>query len=220
MTTADIAVLTIIALSALLAFARGFVREILSIFGWVGATIVAFYAFPIARPFLRQYITVPLAADIITGVAIFVIALIILSTVGHYIAQAVRGTAMNAVDRSLGFIFGVARGAVLVVLAYMLVVWTFPQSLESPWLRDAQSRPWVDQGAMLVRALVPEETIADTAERAEEARERVERGAEAADRLRELSTPQPAPNKDASDTEPVYNEGSREQLERLIENAR
>ena len=91
----DIAILIILAISAFLALARGFVAEVLSIAGWLGAALVTLWTFNDARPYLRQYIEMQLLADILTGVGIFVVALVIFSTISHLIARVVKGSALS-----------------------------------------------------------------------------------------------------------------------------
>jgi len=164
----DIAILIILAISAFLALARGFVAEVLSIAGWLGAALVTLWTFNDARPYLRQYIEMQLLADILTGVGIFVVALVIFSTISHLIARVVKGSALSAVDRSLGFVFGVVRGAVLVCLAYLLLTWVFPETRRPPWLENARMLPWVQAGAEYLKTLVPQEALAGAIDKAKQ----------------------------------------------------
>ena len=71
----DIIVIAVIALSALFAFARGFVKEALSIAAWVGAGLITLYGLPALRPVAQKYITTPLLADAVAGVTLFVVSL-------------------------------------------------------------------------------------------------------------------------------------------------
>jgi membrane protein required for colicin V production len=164
----DIAILIILAISAFLALARGFVAEVLSIAGWLGASLVTLWTFNDARPYLRHYIEMQLLADILTGVGIFVVALVIFSTISHLIARVVKGSALSAVDRSLGFVFGVVRGAVLVCLAYLLLTWVFPETRRPPWLENARMLPWVQAGAEYLKTLVPQEALAGAIDKAKQ----------------------------------------------------
>lgn len=227
----DIAVILILLLSALLAFLRGFVREVLSIAGWVGAALVTIWAFPQTTWFMRQYISIELLADVVTGVGIFVVTLIALSAVSHYIAKGVRGSAVNAVDRSLGFLFGLLRGAVLVSLAYLLVVYFYPEPDQRPaWIREARSEPWLSRGAEVLRQLVPDDRLDEGFRQIDTARDQVERGADAVQMIQEITpqlspsrpapAPQGMPNEDAPEDEAGYNQPQRDQMNRLIENMR
>jgi membrane protein required for colicin V production len=144
------------------------VAEVLSIAGWLGAALVTLWTFGDAKPYLRQYIQMQLLADILTGVGIFVVALVIFSTISHLIARVVKGSALSAVDRSLGFVFGIARGAVLVCLAYLLLTWVFPETRRPPWLENARMLPWVQAGAEYLKSLVPQEALAGAIDKAKQ----------------------------------------------------
>lgn len=142
--------------------------EVLSIAGWLGAALVTLWTFNDAKPYLRQYIQMQLLADILTGVGIFVVALVIFSTISHLIARVVKGSALSAVDRSLGFVFGIVRGAVLVCLAYLLLTWVFPETRRPPWLENARMLPWVQAGAEYLKSLVPQEALAGAIDKAKQ----------------------------------------------------
>ena len=163
-TVGDLIVIVILAVSALVAFLRGFVREVLTIAVWVGSLIATLYAFPYLRPYMRDIIANPPFADAAAAIAAFVGAMVVLSLVSHYIAKLVRGSALNAVDRSLGLAFGVLRGAVFVCLGYLLIMWATGSPARATreatvgsgasatdrvptWVRDARTRPLVAAGA-------------------------------------------------------------------------
>jgi membrane protein required for colicin V production len=159
MTSADLIIIAILALSALLAFMRGFVREVLSIGAWVGAALATIYGFPLAQPFARKYIEVALFADIAAGVTIFVVALIILTILSHALSKNVRDSALGAVDRSLGLLFGLVRGAVLVCLAYLVMAWAIPKEDRPVWIAESRTLPLVQQGADLLLKILPESAL-------------------------------------------------------------
>jgi membrane protein required for colicin V production len=159
MTSADLIIIAILALSALLAFMRGFVREVLSIGAWVGAALATIYGFPLAQPYARKYIEVALFADIAAGVTIFVVALILLTILSHALSKNVRDSALGAVDRSLGLLFGLVRGAVLVCLAYLVMAWAIPQEDRPVWIAQSRTLPLVQQGAGLLLKILPESAL-------------------------------------------------------------
>ncbi len=128
-TIVDGIVLAVIVISAVLAYARGLVRESLSILGWIVAALAGISFAPMAEPLLRE---VPVLKDIIgtsceLGIlagfaAIFAVALIIVSLFTPLIAGAVQNSAIGPIDQGLGFLFGIVRGVLLIVIA--LVVYT------------------------------------------------------------------------------------------------
>ncbi len=157
----DWAVVAVLVVSGALAFARGFVREALSVAGWVAAAFAAFAAFPTLGPVLREWVGIDWVADVIAAGSVFLLVLVFVSVISGYVADRIHNTEFKTVDRSLGFLFGLARGALLVVLAYMLAAWIFAQDKEPPLMATAKLRPIVAQGAALLESLVPEDMRGD-----------------------------------------------------------
>jgi membrane protein required for colicin V production len=156
MTWFDLAMLAVLAISALLAFYRGFVREVMGVGAWVGAIAVAFWFAPFVEPRFEQWIHQKEFADPAAIATVFIIALIVFSVISGWIGALVRGSALGGVDRTLGIVFGLARGAVLLVICYVLAgLVTTPQDWPQP-IRDARLLPYVYEGAQQVVALLPE----------------------------------------------------------------
>src|SRR5690606_23399446 len=155
--------------SGLLAFARGFLREVLSVGAWIGAAAATIYGFPLAKPFLRDHISTQLLADVITGVVIFVVSLGILSTLSHVISRNVRGSASGPVDRSLGLLFGLLRGAVVVCGAWLLLALVMAPADRPDWITEARSLPLVEAGAQALAGLLPNAAVERGAEAVDEA---------------------------------------------------
>lgn len=157
MNALDIVMIAVLALSGLGGFLRGFVQSVLAIAAWVGAVFVTMYGFPHAAPIARDYISLRLAADLAAGVALFVGSLIVLAFVRHRIAGLVRSSALSALDRSLGFVFGVAFGAVLLCVAYFGASWAAgPRQNWPDWAREAKGLPVVESLTLGGCALGPE----------------------------------------------------------------
>ena len=126
-TIVDGIVAVIIILSAVLAYSRGFVREVLSIGGWILAAVVAYILAPRVEPLVKE---VPVLKDflgpscelamIAAFAGVFAVALIIFSVFTPLFAGAVQRSALGGIDQGLGFLFGVARGAVLVAIAFIV----------------------------------------------------------------------------------------------------
>ena len=148
MNTLDLIVLAIIGISGLFAFARGFVREALSIGAWVASGFVAIYGFPTVRPIARSLIGNPTVADIVAGAALFLGALVILTLATAALASRVKGSALSALDRTLGFVFGLIRGAVLACLAWVLLAWAWPEAEWPDWAQKARLKPFLESGTV------------------------------------------------------------------------
>ena len=208
----DILVALIIILSALLAFGRGAAREILGIGAWVGAGVATFFAFPHARPIARDLIPDSmLIADVVAGVAVFVVVLVILTIVNQIISGRIQRSRGGALDRTLGFIFGILRGAALVCIAYMLFGSVVPQSDWPPWVDEARTLPYIKQGVAALQEVVPEEVAEEGTRHIEET---FEDGRERS--VKELTEPVPA-DRQAEDGETGYSDRERSQLDGLSE---
>ncbi|NCO86823.1 MAG: CvpA family protein [Rhodobacterales bacterium] len=126
-TIIDGVVAVIIVLSALLAYSRGLVREAMAIAGWIGATIIAFIFADQVQPLIRQ---IPMLGDfigdscelsiILAFAAVFAVALVIFSIFTPLFSGVVQRSALGGVDQGLGFLFGVARGVLLVAVAFFV----------------------------------------------------------------------------------------------------
>lgn len=116
----------VIMISAILAYARGFVRECLSIAGWVIAAIVAFMfaprVVPLSReiPYLNTLIEGCEPATITSFALVFAAALVVVSIFTPIFAGAVQRSFLGGIDQGLGFLFGIARGVLLVVVAFVI----------------------------------------------------------------------------------------------------
>lgn len=162
---ADLIVITVLLLSALLALFRGFTKEVFSILGWVAALAATYFFFPLARDISRTYIESRIFADIAAGIALFLPTLILCSLLTHWISEQVRASAVSAVDRSLGFLFGLARGALIVVVAWWAVDRLMPPATQPAWLAEARTRPLAVAGytwgaELILRQLDPSRTPA------------------------------------------------------------
>lgn len=155
MTWVDGVILGAILISALLAFARGFVREALGIAAWGGAGYVTWLAFPYAEARVQNWVGDVNIAYPLTAAVVFIVVLIILSILASWIARHVRRSAAGGVDRTLGLLFGLARGAALVIAAYMIGQWVVPMDRWPPAVRNARAVGPACQGALWVNRQIP-----------------------------------------------------------------
>jgi membrane protein required for colicin V production len=211
----DIGVVAVIVLSAIFAFARGFVREALSIVAWVGAAFVTLRGFGAVFAMVDPIVKNPLLSQLIAGFGLFIVSLIVLTIITGYLARMVRSSALSPIDRTLGFIFGLARGALIVCLAYLLL--DFVQPSERPgWIRDAKSAPYLHQGADVLRQFLPESFKIKNAS-LDEALHSFSPAIEAQKAMRALQTPDAAgPTVIKPNKEPSYRPAEKRDLDRVI----
>ncbi len=208
---ADLAVAAVIIISGFFAFVRGFVHEVLSVGSWIGAAIVTLVGFRFAQPVAREYIPIELLADITAGVTIFLVVLIVLSLLTRLLAKRVQNSSLNALDRSLGLVFGFARGALLVCLAWIAFTWVMPKDDWPEWIQEARSRPLIEEVSNRLTALLPEDLLEQGEEAGQKAAEQAPIAKEYIDLLSPLA------KGDANDGEPAYKDDERGQIPELIE---
>ncbi len=220
----DLGVVGIIVLSAVFAFARGFVREALSIVAWVGAAAITLYGFNWAYAQVEPYMHNPLLSQVIAGFGLFVGSLVILTMLTGIVSRMVHFSALSPIDRTLGFIFGVARGVFLVCLAYLLVDTTLPPNDRPGWLGEAKSRPYLHEGADVLKGFLPESLKIKSTEAGDGALRTADPKTSAAEQAKKASGALTDPTPPAAQTGPApapdYRSGARRDMNRLIETQR
>lgn len=155
-TLLDGILLGITLVSAVLAMVRGFSREILSVVSWAAAAVAAYVFYKPVVPFLAPYISNETIAQIAAAGLVFIVTLIVVSIITMKIADFIIDSRIGALDRTLGFLFGAARGVLLVVVAMLFFNWLVTEN-QPAWVAQAKSKPMIDElGAKLV-ALLPED---------------------------------------------------------------
>jgi membrane protein required for colicin V production len=156
----DIAALAVIGFSVLIGFLRGVIKETLTIVTWVGAGVVAFFAFPYARELARRTIETEWMADAAALCIVFVVPLIALKVAAEVVADHIPGGTLGTVDRFAGAAFGAARGAVVVSVAYLALAILVAPEDHPEWVKEALILPYVKDGAALLTRLMPEDFAA------------------------------------------------------------
>ena len=159
-TALDVAVILVVALSMLIAYLRGAVREMLTIGTWLGAGVVAFYGFPYARELARRTIETDWLADAVALCVVFVVPLIGFKVVAAAIGERLPGGAVQTVDRMAGAVFGIVRGGVIVCAAYLALTVVAAPEEHPDWVKNALVLPYVRDGAVLLSRLMPEDVAA------------------------------------------------------------
>jgi membrane protein required for colicin V production len=153
----DLGVLGIILISALLSMMRGFTREILAIGSWAAAAAAAYYFYPLVLPYASPYIHKEIVAQAVSAAAVFFVTLIVVSLFTVRLSDAILDSKIGALDRSLGFLFGAARGFLLGVVAFSIFNWLVAEKQQPEWVKTAKTRPALIETANRVIALLPED---------------------------------------------------------------
>lgn len=148
----DFVILAVLGLSGFFAAYRGFVNEVLSILGWGMAAIITAVLFGSIKGTVRELVEPDWFADIIGFVGLFLAVIIPISFVAYRVGEAARQSSIGPLDRSLGFVYGVVRGLVIVALAFIIFDLLSPKKPD--WITNAKLIPIVQRSGDVLSSLV------------------------------------------------------------------
>lgn len=229
----DVIILCVMLVSAVIAFFRGLIKEVLTIVGLGGAAFGAFMFGGAAVPMFTGWIVnaededykffdvipdeiVALAAAYI---AVFLLIFLVLSILGHFLSKGAEAIGLGPVDRSLGVVFGLIRGLVLIAVLYLpfsLVMEPeeFPEFVKEskliPLVEDASN--WTIETAGLEKPL--EDAVEEAEDRAEEKKQKL--SDDMIDKVRDEYIGAPPPEIEEN-SESGYQDGDRDEMQDLID---
>lgn len=153
----DIFLIVVMLVSGLLAMVRGFMREVLSIAAWAAAAGVTLYFYSRLLPLAKQYFNNDYVAAGATIGGLFLGTLIIVSVLTVRLSDAILDSRIGALDRTLGFLFGLARGLIIVVVAFVFFDWLVPQKSQPEAVRNAKSRVVLQGTGNWLMSLLPDD---------------------------------------------------------------
>src|SRR6266550_4883652 len=156
-TLLDVILLVVMLISALLAMVRGFMREVLSIASWAAAALLTLYSYPRLKPVVLQYFSNDIVASAVTIGGVFLGTLLIVSVITIKISDMILDSRVGALDRTLGFLFGLARGLVIVVVAFLFFAWLVPDRSQPEWVKSAKSRVVLQSTGDWLKAMLPDD---------------------------------------------------------------
>jgi membrane protein required for colicin V production len=158
-TILDLILLVVMLISGLLAMVRGFMREILSIVSWGVAALAAVFALPRLSPWAKQFFGTlgDSAVSVIVGGSVFLLTLLIVSILTVRISDMVLDSRIGALDRTLGFVFGLARGLIIVVVAFLFFAWLVPDRSQPDWVRSAKSKVVLQGTGQWLMSMLPDD---------------------------------------------------------------
>ena len=151
----DIFISVVLLVSAILSFSRGFTSEMLGIGAWFVAGIAGFYAMPVLEPYALKYLHKPVLANLAVFAATALVTLVTLTLIFSRITDKVQKSVLNRLDHFLGFIFGVVRGVVILVLVYFLMMTLTPKTLED-YQKQSKTFPYLERVTDSVKEHLPE----------------------------------------------------------------
>lgn len=152
----DAVVILIFLLSTLLAFFRGFVREVLSLGAWLGAAVVTIYAFEPVSNMLKEHTDKDMVAYLLGGLGTYIVVLLVISIINAVIVRYVKsGSDVGMLDNLLGLGFGALRGAFIVSLGYLVLTLVVDEESPPEWMKNAQTRSLAQSGALAIAKVAP-----------------------------------------------------------------
>jgi membrane protein required for colicin V production len=153
----DFLLLGVMLVSGLLAMIRGFMREVLSIAAWAAAAVATVLLYNRLLPIAKANISSDMlaAAAVIGGV--FLITLLVVSILTVRVSDMILDSRIGALDRTLGFLFGLARGLIIVVVAFLFFSWLVPGNKQPEGVRNAKSRVVLENTGEWLQALLPQD---------------------------------------------------------------
>ena len=156
----DLGVIVIVLISAFLSMVRGLTREVLAIASWAAAAVAAFFFYPQVQPYLTPYIHKEVIAQAVSAAIVFFATLIVVSIITVRLSDAILDSRIGALDRTLGFVFGAARGFLLAVVAFAIFNWLVTDKQQPEWVKSAKTRPALQETADRIIAMLPEDATA------------------------------------------------------------
>jgi membrane protein required for colicin V production len=153
----DLLLLAIMLVSGLLAMIRGVMREVLSVAAWATAAAATVLLYERLLPIAESNLGAGTLAKVAVILGVFLLTLLIASIITARISDMVLDSRIGALDRSLGFVFGLARGLLIVVVAFYLFAWFVPVNKLPEGVRDAKSREALEATGKWMVSLLPQD---------------------------------------------------------------
>ncbi len=139
----DYALLAVVGLSALVSLFRGFVREALSLAGWVASFLLATRFADTAAASLAGWVQQEQARQVLAFASVFVAVLILWAVISRLIVKLIRSSVLSGLDRVIGVFFGLLRGVVLV--AVLVLLGSMSPMADDPLWKDSIVIAWVQE---------------------------------------------------------------------------
>src|SRR5262245_39312016 len=153
----DLLLLGVMLISGLLAMIRGFMREVLSIAAWAAAAVATVLLYPKLLPIAKANISSDILATAAVIGGTFLLTLLVVSVLTVRVSDMILDSRIGALDRTLGFLFGLARGLIIVVVAFLFFSWLVPANKQPDGVRNAKSRVVLENTGEWLQALLPQD---------------------------------------------------------------
>ncbi len=155
MSLVDIAILVIVTASLLMGLFRGFIREILSLFSWLVSIWIAYQYAGWGAVYLEPYLDQAILRFVAAFAILFIACLVLLSIGSYLVYRLLAITGITGIDRSLGTLFGFARG--IVIIALLILCARFMDFTSQSWWQESMLIQYFTPVAEWIRSWLPNE---------------------------------------------------------------
>jgi membrane protein required for colicin V production len=211
----DLILLVVMLVSAMLAMIRGFMREILSIAAWAIAAIATVYSYSRLLPVAKTYFNNDYVATGAVVGGVFLGTLLLVSILTVRISDMILDSRVGALDRTLGFLFGLGRGLLIVVVAFLFFDWLVPAKSQPSWVQSAKSKVVLQSTGDWLKSMLPDDPESTILKRLK--RPKVDEDAPDAPQNRSDLGPSVTGSIPTGGEQRGYNRGDRDGMRNLIE---
>jgi len=150
----DYIIIVIIAVSTVISLLRGFVRESLALAGWILSIWISLMFMHQMTIFINPYLNLPPSIlSLVSFALLFILTLIVSALVTNLFSELVDKTGLSGTDRSIGMLFGIARGGIIVGIIVLLA--GFTRVPQDPWWKESVLIPHFQQLAVYMKDFLP-----------------------------------------------------------------
>ena len=157
----DVVFLVIVGVSALVAIARGVTKGLLSITGWILAAVSVYYLLPVVDPIMKKYIASEVLSSLVSGMVILIMFCIFWVLSADKISTQIRFSKLSSLDRILGFIFGIFRGVIIVILLQNMISSLIPEESQKGVFAESRYFKLAGDASGPIKSLIPEKWFDD-----------------------------------------------------------
>ena len=155
MTVFDIVFLLVVLVSALVGYARGAIKELVTLFAFLVAAMAAVFALPVAGKLFRAIVHPAWAANATAVLVVFVIVYIVLRILGSLLTRHVHSSRLGGLDRGAGAVFGVGRALVLAGAFFLVFSRITPPDLSPKWITGGLTWPVARKSGEVLTVFAP-----------------------------------------------------------------
>lgn len=153
----DVIVFGVIVLCCMLSFFRGFIRELLSLLAWVGASFITLYCVMDVAALIQPYVKKPVIAAIFASLGTYFVALMVISILTSILLKYLKaGSEVGSLDHVLGLAFGFLKGSLIICLGYFLMSLVMNKEDYPAWMKTAITLPYVEKGTAVMVKMMPD----------------------------------------------------------------